>query len=138
MAQLVGPPSVGAGLGTGTGRGAGNGAGDGGGGKVRYARASWIYRPTDAELRRFWPPDAVRDRVSGHALLACRVPRSGRPERCWVVSDTPAGIGFGAAAVQMAPLFRIRPVLRNGKVLPVPVIVPVAFDIAKPPSAKTR
>jgi len=138
VAQLVGPPSTGAGMGTGTGRDAGSGAGDGGGGKTRYARASWIHRPSDAELRRFWPADAVRDRISGRALLACQVPRSGRPERCWLVSDTPADMGFGAAAVQMAPLFRIRPVLRNGKVLPIPVIVPVVFDIAKSPPAKTR
>lgn len=138
VAQLVGPPSTGAGMGAGTGRGAGSGAGDGGGGKTRYARASWIYRPSDAELRRFWPADAVRDRISGRALLACQVPRSGRPERCWLVSDTPADMGFGTAAVQMAPLFRIRPVLRNGKVLPIPVIVPVVFDIAKSPPAKTR
>lgn len=138
VAQLVGPPSTGAGMGAGTGRGAGSGAGDGGAGKTRYARASWIYRPSDAELRRFWPADAVRDRISGRALLACQVPRSGRPERCWLVSDTPADMGFGTAAVQMAPLFRIRPVLRNGKVLPIPVIVPVVFDIAKSPPAKTR
>ncbi|MEA1083549.1 TonB family protein [Sphingomonas sp. CD22] len=138
VAQLVGPPSTGAGMGAGAGRGAGSGAGDGGAGMTRYARASWIYRPSDAELRRFWPADAVRDRISGRALLACQVPRSGRPERCWLVSDTPADMGFGAAAVQMAPLFRIRPVLRNGKVLPIPVIVPVVFDIAKSPPAKTR
>ncbi|RZL59873.1 MAG: TonB family protein [Sphingomonas sp.] len=138
VAQLVGPPSTGAGMDAGTGRGAGDGSGNGGGGKTRYARASWIYRPSDAELRRFWPADAVRDRISGRALLACQVPRSGRPERCWLVSDTPADMGFGAAAVQMAPLFRIRPVLRNGKVLPIPVIVPVVFDIAKSPPAKTR
>ena len=137
VAHLVGPPSIGAGLGTGTGRGAGSGAGDGGGGKVRYARASWIYRPSDAEMRRFWPPAAVGNRISGRAVLACQVPRSGRPDRCWVVSETPADIGFGAAAVAMAPLFRIRPVLRNGKVLPVPVIVPVAYDIAQAPPKKT-
>jgi len=138
VAQLVGPPLTGAGMGAGTGRGAGSGAGDGGAGKTRYARASWIYRPSDAELRRFWPADAVRDRISGRALLACQVPRSGRPERGRLVSDTPADMGFGTAAVQMAPLFRIRPVLRNGKVLPIPVIVPVVFDIAKSPPAKTR
>jgi protein TonB len=137
VAHLVGPPSTGAGPGTGTGRGAGSGAGDGGGGKVRYARASWIYRPSDAEMRRFWPPGAVSNRISGRAVLACRVPRSGRPEHCWVVSETPADIGFGAAAVAMAPLFRIKPVLRNGKVLPVPVIVPIAYDIVKAAPTKT-
>ena len=135
VAQLVGPPSVGTGHGTGRGTGAGDGNGDGG--KARYARASWIYRPSDAELRRFWPPDAVRDRISGRAVLACQVPRSGRPERCWVVSETPADMGFGAAAVRMSPLFRIKPVLRNGRVLPVPVIVPIAYDIARSRAAKT-
>ncbi|EZP51170.1 TonB family protein [Sphingomonas sp. RIT328] len=128
VVQLAGSGTAGTGAGEGSGVGLGAGSGAGGDGKAHYAKASWIYRPTDAELRRFWPAEAVRRHISGRVILACAVPRSGRPERCVVLIETPADMGFGAAALAMQPLFRIRPVLRNGKVVALPILVPVAFD----------
>lgn len=36
-------------------------------------------------------------------------------EACRVVSETPAGAGFGAAALQAALLYRFQPPSRNGR-----------------------
>jgi len=116
------------GVGSGTGRGEGAGDGDE---AVRYAGAEWITRPTQFQINPFWPVRAKEQRISGEVLLACIVPRPGRPDRCWMLSEMPAGHGFGAAAVRMSRIFRIRPVRRNGEPLDLPVRIPIVFQVRR-------
>lgn len=115
--------------GTGEGAGAGSGTGPGDGtGRLRWARAQWIEQPPRRLIDDHWPERAKANSISGAVLLACVMPRPGRPERCEVIMEHPAGEEFGAAALRMSAVFRIRPVRRNGRVQhDIHVIVPVIF-----------
>ncbi|WP_267414716.1 TonB family protein, partial [Sphingomonas sp. GC_Shp_4] len=120
--------------GQGSGRGVGDGMGDGdgtGGRGPTYGAAAWIVKPNDQEMAPFWPLSAKANRKSGLVMLECKVPRPGPPKRCRIASEVPRHYGFGAAALAMSRLFRIRPVTRDTATLDLPVIVPVVFDARK-------
>ena len=108
----------GAGEGGGTGAGVGRGAGDG---RFRLLRG-----PTMGELRRLHPPTAFRQRIGGQATLSCRIRLDTRLEGCRVIEETPAGMGFGQAALAASIHFRFQPPTRDGAPVDgqeVPVVV---------------
>jgi len=98
-----------AGTGTGTGSGAGSGPGSGGT-PPRFVRG-----PTRQELVRAYPRAALAARQAGHVLLRCRIGADSRLEGCRVVEETPAGAGFGAAALAASTYFRFRPPTVDGR-----------------------
>jgi len=63
---------------------------------------------TQAELMRFYPPNALERRVEGRATVACAVARDGALRRCRVVRETPSGWGFGEAALKVADRARLK------------------------------
>ena len=113
LAPVV-PPDPGTGrgeAGTGTGTGSGSGAGPGSGGTPpRFVRG-----PTRQELVRAYPRDALAARQAGRVLLRCRIAADNRLEGCRVVEETPAGAGFGAAALRASTYFRFRPPTVDGR-----------------------
>jgi TonB family protein len=58
-----------------------------------------------------WPAGALEARISGHVVLTCEVDRYGIAEWCKVATETPAGHGFGAAALELRPTFKLSPPL---------------------------
>jgi protein TonB len=55
---------------------------------------------------------------------------SGSLESCSVLDESPAGFGFGAAAVKMARWFQMRPKTLDGKpVAGGDVVIPINFGI---------
>jgi TonB family protein len=56
-----------------------------------------------------WPMSAYNARVGGQARLSCWVDALGLAETCRVVAESPTGLGFGAAALQMRPTFKLEP-----------------------------
>ena len=56
-----------------------------------------------------WPAGAYQAHISGHVILACDVDQYGLAERCDVASETPVGRGFGAAALELRPTFKLKP-----------------------------
>lgn len=113
LAPVVTPdPGTGRGeAGTGTGTGSGPGAGPGSGGTPpRFVRG-----PTRQELVRAYPPAALAARQSGRVLLRCRIGANSRLEACRVIEESPAGAGFGAAALAAAAYFRFRPPTVDGR-----------------------
>jgi TonB family protein len=58
-----------------------------------------------------YPPKAAEEGVEGKAAISCRVTEEGRLSRCELVSEEPAGHGFGEAAVSLAPRFLMTPSL---------------------------
>lgn len=90
----------GTGNGTGTGNGDGEGSGSGGIGP-RFVRGA-----TQAEIFSVIP----RGRRSGRGSVNCVIRLDQRLDGCRVVSETPPGQGFGAAAITVAEAyFRFRP-----------------------------
>lgn len=106
-APIAGPtPGMGQG-GTGTGSGTGDGDGDGPG---SGAPALILRGASQAEILPLVPQAARRARQSGRSSVSCVIRADTRLEACRVVGETPAGFGFGDAALRIVPqYFRFRP-----------------------------
>ena len=63
-------------------------------------------QPSSTELVRHYPPQALRENVSGIAVLCC-TPRPDRSVSCEVNSEYPEGRGFGAASVAASSSYRL-------------------------------
>lgn len=75
----------------------------------------WIERPRNPE--RFYPREAFMQGVGGEVVLDCEVDVAGRLT-CVVATETPAGRGFGDAALRIASAHVMRPAMRNGAPAP--------------------
>lgn len=73
----------------------------------------WARRPSSSAISAVYPPEANRRGIEGRAVLSCSVLASGEL-LCNVSSETPAGQGFGRAAIEAARRFRAAPALSNG------------------------
>lgn len=70
---------------------------------------SWVRQPSADQMTRAYPRAALEDGRAGSAMLNCLVQANGSVAGCDVVSETPAGEGFGRAAQQLSRNFRINP-----------------------------
>lgn len=75
----------------------------------------WLERPSGQDLARYYPSAAAVLGVQGRAVIECRVDVEGRLHDCVVTEETPEGMGFGAATVNIARHFRMTPQLRDGE-----------------------
>ena len=75
----------------------------------------WARRPTAEEVMRHYPEAALRLGISGRGVVACTVALDGRLENCEAVDVTPAGYGFGEAALAVAQYVRMTPQTLDGK-----------------------
>jgi len=87
----------------------------------------WLTRPPAAAMATFYPELANDLDMGGFAAINCRVSAYGLVERCRVVSESPPGLGFGRAALRLAPLFRFRPATTLVTAVPSQVQIPVRF-----------
>lgn len=78
---------------------------------VLITRPDWIARPGD--LGRYYPARAIRVNREGAVELNCLVGTDGRLA-CTVLSETPAGYGFGEAALAIARDHQMAPAMRDG------------------------
>lgn len=86
----------------------------------------WVRRPSD--LARYYPRRAATMNVEGMAMLDCVVRTSGALD-CAVVSETPEGWGFGAAALRIAGEHRMTPASRDGEPVEARYRMRVPFDL---------
>ena len=63
----------------------------------------------DGEYIAIWPAAAYNAKTEGKVVLSCLVDVHGIAEQCSVANETPKGQGFGAAALQMRPTFKLKP-----------------------------
>ena len=91
---------------------------------------SWIRKPGPKEFARFYPDRAVRMEKSGLAVLTCHVTTGGSVVGCQVSSETPASMGFGEAALKLAPYFQLSPPLRDGQPIEgASLQIPIRFSL---------
>lgn len=77
---------------------------------------AWVELPSPEILGLMYPSFAGAMGMSGSAELKCRVTMEGRLALCEVVKALPADLGFGRAALESTPLFRLSPRTVNGDV----------------------
>lgn len=81
----------------------------------KITRPDWKRKPTGAIMDSVMPKLAVERGVDGKATLECFVNELGLLRNCKVLSEEPAGYGFGGAALAMAPFFQMTPLLSDGR-----------------------
>jgi len=98
-------------------------------------KAQWVGLPTAEETSAAF--GALKVEGTARAKLSCTVVQGGAVTDCKVVDETPAGAGFGAAALSLTPHFRLTTWTVEG--LPTVgglVTIPLRYDVKEPPAAK--
>lgn len=90
----------------------------------------WIRQPSPAQMERAYPRRAATDGTSGRVVLNCRLTAGGEVTGCSVASETPAGEGFGRAALSLSRYFRLSPRTVDGQAIEgARVSIPLNFAI---------
>ena len=87
----------------------------------------WVRRPTEAEIQEAWPPGARG--TPGQAVLNCWINSKGGLTNCNVDKETPRGMGFGAAALKLAPVIRLTPKSQSNVLIPVDFLPPAPKQV---------
>jgi periplasmic protein TonB len=92
------------------------------------SKPTWAERvPTPDDIFSVYPRGALNNAIEGVARLRCAV-RDDRGVTCVLESEDPPGYGFGAAALKLAPYFKVRaddPRVQPGKT----IVIPVRFAV---------
>ncbi len=78
-------------------------------------RPRWLTRPTFLDFARHYPRQALEEGIRGRAVLRCQVGDRGQLSGCSTISETPAGFGFGAAALRLSRIFTMSDVDTEGQ-----------------------
>ncbi len=90
----------------------------------------WLKKPNGEDLSDAYPAIASTLSLSGRAVIRCLVDARGGLRDCEVESESPAGFGFGEAALSLSRAFIMRPLTVAGT--PVEggeVRIPIAFRL---------
>lgn len=75
----------------------------------------WLRRPSAGLVNRVYPKTA-RDRgLRAEVVMACTVGANGMLASCQIVSETPAGWGFGEAALKTKDAFQMTATTTDGQ-----------------------
>jgi TonB family protein len=110
------------------------------GGNV-ITQPDWLRRPSAEAMAREYPKLATAMNIEGYAVLACTVTAQGSLTGCRAVTERPAGLGFGRAAIALGAHFEMKPMTLNGKPvdggkinIPIRFQLPVGAEPAEPPA----
>ncbi len=80
---------------------------------ARAATVSWAQRPSARRISDLYPDRALRDGLGGRVELSCSV-LANLSVNCSVASESPAGLGFGRAALAASSSYRANPTRSDG------------------------
>lgn len=88
----------------------------------------WLEKPQSRDLVEAYPPEALKQGLEGMATVQCKVRKTGILAECGVVSETPMGQGFGEAALQLTPRFKMKPYDRGARAAADHIVrIPIRF-----------
>ena len=96
-----------------------------------HTDADWMVRPTPDDVSRVFPTAALAAKISGKVSMKCVADESGYLTECVVEDETPAGYGFGNAALEISAYMRMKPATDLGVPVRSTVNVPVNFTFAE-------
>lgn len=93
-----------------------------------------VKSPSTEQIAAAYPAQALAGREQGQAWIGCVITVQGVLADCEVVDERPAGrpLGFGEAALTLAPLFLFKPAMRGGQAIQTRVNLPVSFELPAP------
>ena len=100
-----------------------------------FEPARWINPPSPEAAGELMPPFANGIGVGGRVTLSCWAREQGLPQDCKVKKAAPEGLGFEAAAVEVARTGVIRPAMRDGEPVPREIAFTVFFQPAPIPES---
>jgi TonB family protein len=82
---------------------------------AKIVEPNWLRKPTAEQVAFNYPALPSTFGVEGRVWLRCEVAIDGSAQNCAVKSETPTGLGFGTAALNMAATFAFTPQFVDGK-----------------------
>ncbi|MCX7586930.1 TonB family protein [Phenylobacterium sp. 58.2.17] len=98
-------------------------------------RPEWSEEPSPKARWGAYPGVGKVLAIGGYAVLKCRVDDMGLLAGCQVVVDSPKGLGFGDAALSLAPAYRLAPSLMAQGAAGEPILVFSPFPVLRLPDA---
>ncbi|MDP3490656.1 MAG: TonB family protein [Phenylobacterium sp.] len=89
--------------------------------------ADWLRQPTRSQLMAVFPTKALDKGMDGEATIGCKVSLQGALFECVVLSEKPAELGFGQAAIALTPQFLMKPAMKDGQPVVSGVRIPISF-----------
>jgi TonB family protein len=106
--------------------------------KLVVTHPDWLTRPNAEDVGSVYPPAAREAGTEGSALIYCRVMADQTVSDCMVTKEDPPEKGFGAAAIKVSAVIRMRPGTIDGvAVTGAPVAVPISFKLSGYDTAAT-
>lgn len=98
----------------------------------------WRTKPSGDDMAAVYPPKAQREEKAGWAIVECQTQASGDLTACRVLGEAPADYGFGAAALRLAPKFKLDPKKNDpaelaGGVVAIPIVLLTPTGAPVPP-----
>ena len=109
-------------------------------GEARHTvtRPDWLVKPVPKDLIDAYPPAALKAHESGAAKIGCGVAADGKLTGCRILSESPKGAGFGAAAMALSARFQMKPMSKDGKPVAGGVVrIPIRFMVPTQPAPKS-
>ena len=89
----------------------------------------WLRKPSGEDVAESYPKIAESLDIEGYSMLRCTVNPIGVLEACYSEYERPRELGFGTAAVSLAPRFRMRPQTLNGEARASQIGIPIRFQL---------